>query len=93
MTFTITVLEASQDALKTKGGVANELVAEHNNGAVTNLITAVQPGATMSNVALFIDENRESLHPESSTKTWWLFCGPWCWVSPPERRCLCPFVV
>lgn len=79
VTFTITVLEASQDALKTKGGVANELVAEHNNGAVTNLITAVQPGATMSNVALFIDENRESLHPESSTKTWWLFCGPWCW--------------
>jgi hypothetical protein len=81
LTFTVSVLEAEQSALKTKRGVTNELVAEHANGAVTNLITAVQPGATMSNVALFIDENRASLQPASSTKTWWLFCGPWCWVS------------
>ena len=74
----MSVLASSEDALKTKGGVTNELVAERANGAGTSLITAVTPGAAMSNVALFIDANRASLKASAATEHWWWFCGPWC---------------
>ena len=77
----MTLLAASEDALKTKGGATNELVAERANGAGTPLITAVTPGAAMSNVALFIDANRASLKANAATEHWWWFCGPWC--GPP----------
>ena len=77
----MSVLASSEDALKTKGGVTNQLVAEGANGAGTPLITAVTPGATMSNVALFVDANRASLKANAATEHWWWFCGPWC--GPP----------
>lgn len=78
VSFNVSILQPNEDALKTKSGVANELVAERANGAGTPLITAVTPGAAMSNVALFIDANRVALKANAATETWWLFCGPWC---------------
>ena len=74
----MTLLEPNEDALKTKHGVTNELVVERANGAGTPLITAVTPGGTMSNVALFIDANRAALKANAATEHWWWFCGPWC---------------
>lgn len=71
VTFTVSVLLADENALKTARGVTNELVAEHANNVGTPLADAIQAGATWKDVALFIDENRESLAPMAETKTWW----------------------
>ena len=81
VSFRVTLLAASEGALKTKAGVTNGLAADHANGAGTPLITAVSPGGAMSNVALFIDANRASLKATAATEHWWWFCGPWC--GPP----------
>jgi len=80
VTFTIAVLPADESALKTARGVTNELVQEHANSVGTPLTDAIQAGATWSDVALFIDENRDSLKPMAETKTWWWWGGPgWGW--------------
>ena len=82
VSFRVTLLAPNEDALKTKAGVTNELLAERASGAGTPLITAVMPGAAMSNgVALFIDQNRAALKANAATEHWWWFCGPWC--GPP----------
>jgi hypothetical protein len=71
VTFTITVLPADESALKTAHGVTNELVLEHADNVGTPLTDAVQPGTVLNDVALFIDENRESLKPIAETKSHW----------------------
>lgn len=68
VTFSIAVLPADEAALKTARGVTNELVMEHANNVGTPLTEAVQPGAVWKDVALFIDQNRESLKPIAETK-------------------------
>ncbi len=71
VTFTIALLPAEESSLKTARGVTNELVQEHLNSVGTPLTEAIQPGATWTDVALFIDQNRDSLKPMAETKTWW----------------------
>ncbi|KAK9902652.1 hypothetical protein WJX75_001453 [Coccomyxa subellipsoidea] len=71
VTFDIAVLPADESALKTAHGVTNELVLEHADNVGTPLTDAVQPGTVLTDVALFIDENRESLKPIAETKSWW----------------------
>ena len=71
VTFTVAVLPANESALKTQRGVTNGLVMEHANGAGTPLVTAVAPGATLTNVALFIDSSKEALRPMAEEKDWW----------------------
>ncbi|EIE22627.1 hypothetical protein COCSUDRAFT_42290 [Coccomyxa subellipsoidea C-169] len=77
VTFSIAVLPADEAALKTARGVTNELVMEHANNVGTPLTEAVQPGAVWKDVALFIDQNRESLKPIAETKTWWWWGPGW----------------
>jgi hypothetical protein len=71
VTFNITVLPAQESSLKLSNGVANEIVMDNTNNVGTPLVTAVQPGAVWNNVALFIDENNDSLGPMAETKAWW----------------------
>ena len=68
VTFNIAVLPADEAALKTARGVTNELVMEHANNVGTPLTEAVQPSAVWKDVALFIDQNRDSLKPIAETK-------------------------
>lgn len=77
VTFTIAVVPAEEASLKTARGVTNELVQEHMNSVGTPLTEVIQPGATWSDVALFIDENRDSLKPMAETKTWWWWGPGW----------------
>lgn len=77
VTFTIALLPAEESSLKTARGVTNELVQEHMNSVGTPLTEAIQPGTTWTNVALFVDENRDSLKPMAETKTWWWWGPGW----------------
>jgi hypothetical protein len=80
VTFAISVVAPEEGALRTSRGVTNELVMEHTDNVGTPLVTSVQPGAVWNNVALFIDENQESLSPMAETKSWWWWGGPgWGW--------------
>jgi len=65
-------------SVKTSKGVANEVVEESATQA-NYLQTAVQPGATLSNVALFVDSNREAIKPIAQTKTFWWWGPHWGW--------------
>ncbi|BDA45795.1 hypothetical protein COCOBI_07-5820 [Coccomyxa sp. Obi] len=79
VTFNITVLETKQTALRTTKGVANELVAEALAGS-DMLMPLIEPGTVLTDVALFIDENKAALEPMAETKTWWWWWGPgWGW--------------
>ena len=50
------VAAVSRPGIKTKHGVANEAADDENM-----LLTDVQPGTALSDVALFIDYNRDSM--------------------------------
>ena len=50
------VAAISRPGIKTKHGVANEAADDENM-----LLTDVQPGTALSDVALFIDHNRDSM--------------------------------
>lgn len=82
--FTVALPE--QSALKLRGGVANGLVQEAANGARTPLVTSVQPGATLTSVALFIDSNKAALHSAAITEYW---CARFtCW-GMHQHACSC----
>lgn len=74
VTYNVTVLETDQAALRTSKGVANGLVADTNAGSEM-LISLIEPGTVLTDVALFIDENKASLEPMAETKVWWWW-GP-----------------
>lgn len=69
VTFNVIVLDDGS-AIKTSKGVANEELEESKNQA-GYLLTSVQPDTVLSDVALFIDVNSESVTPEATTKDWW----------------------
>ena len=69
VTFNVTVL-TDASAIKTSKGVANEEFEASANEA-GYLLTSVQPGTEMNDVALFIDVNNESVQPEATTKDWY----------------------
>ena len=77
VTFGVSVVTGDA-SVKTSKGVANEVVEESATQA-NYLQTAVQPGATLSNVALFVDSNREAIKPIAQTKTFWWWGPHWGW--------------
>lgn len=54
--------------MKLRGGIVNELVWEQAAGSGAPLVTAVQAGATLTNVALFVDSSKAALHPVAATE-------------------------
>lgn len=69
VTFNVAIL-TDATAIKTGKGVANEEFEASANEA-GYLLTSVQPGTEMYDVALFIDVNNESVQPEATTKDWY----------------------
>ena len=69
VTFNVAIL-TDASAIKTSKGVANEEFEASANEA-GYLLTSVQPGTEMYDVALFIDVNNESVQPEATTKDWY----------------------
>jgi hypothetical protein len=78
VTFGVSVVSNGNASIKTTKGVANEVVEEAATQA-NYLQTAVQPGATLSNIALFVDSNREAIKPIAQTKTFWWWGPHWGW--------------
>ena len=69
VTFDAAIL-SNASAIKTNKGVANEEF-EASTSDAGYLLTSVQPGTEMYDVALFIDVNNESVQPEATTKDWY----------------------
>ena len=65
------------------GGVTARAVDDRANGLADNLLAA-PPAAPLTDAALFIDVNSQSLGKEAATKFFgWLFGGPWGgWCAP-----------
>lgn len=77
--FNVTILEADESLIRASKGVVNELVAEATDGS-GQLLPYVLPGTVLTDVALFIDQNKLALQPMAETKTWWWWWGPgWGW--------------
>ena len=91
VTFTVAVLPAEESALKTHGGVTNGLVLDRANGVGTPLVTEVNPGAALTNVALFIDTSKAALTPLAEEKYWWCALAPLCAASCSPVVVLCAF--
>jgi hypothetical protein len=72
--FTVSVLPAEEAGLKLHRGVVNGLVQSAKSGNGASLVTSVTPGATLTDVALFIDSNKASMQPMASAEGWW---NPW----------------
>ena len=68
VTFNATVISNST-AIKTSKGVANaaEKQAETDN---TLMLTSVQAGTMLTDVALFVDSDSDALAPEAKTERW-----------------------
>lgn len=79
ITFKVAV-DTSNNSIKTIKGVANEVVAQAATQA-NYLQTAVQPGMVLTDVALFVDANKEDIKPLAQTKTFWWWGPGKC--SPP----------
>ncbi len=71
----MSVLPAEEAGLKLHRGVVNGLVWSQKNGNGAPLVTSVTPGATLTDVALFIDSNKASMKPAASTEDWWNHWG------------------
>ncbi len=70
VTFNATVITNGEAAIKTRKGVANGVV-EESITEVGLLLTNVQPGTKLSDVALFVDSDSMALGPDAQTKSWW----------------------
>lgn len=83
------VSSASAEELPTMGGVTARAVDDRANGLASNLLTA-PPAAPLTDAALFIDVNSQSLGKEAQTKFFgWLFGGPWGgWCAPRLPPCV-----
>ena len=68
VTFNATVIKDSS-AIKTSKGVANqaEKQAETDN---TLMLTIVQAGTMLTDVALFVDSDSNALAPDAKTERW-----------------------
>ena len=70
VTFNATVITNGEESIKTRKGVANGVVEESITEAGL-LLTNVQAGTQLSDVALFVDSDSMALGPEAQTKAWW----------------------
>lgn len=68
VTFDVGVV-SDKSAIKTSKGVANEEEDAASNQA-GYLLTAVQPDTVLTEVAIFIDVNSESVQPAATEKDW-----------------------
>lgn len=73
--FNVSVLPSEESALKMRDGVVNGLVHDAAAGMGTPLVTAITPGAALTNAALFIDSNKAALRPAASAERGW--CAAW----------------
>ena len=79
------VSSASAEELPTSGGVTARTVDDRANGLASNVLTA-PPSAPLTDAALFIDVNAQTLGKEAQTKfLGWLFGGPWGGWCAPRR--------
>ena len=69
VTFHVSVITDGEAAIKTRQGVANG-VEEDSATEPGMLLTNVQAGSKLSDVALFVDSNNMALGPQAHTK-WW----------------------
>ena len=74
LTFTIKALPSEQSSVKFGGGAVAAAVADASQGLGSQLITAISPGAQLTSVALFIDQNQQSLAKPAATEWGW---GGW----------------
>lgn len=74
LSFNYSVVQPQQGNVKFTGGAVAEVVADESANTGLPALTGVQEGASLMNVALFIDQNQGALHPAASTKDWW---RPW----------------
>lgn len=70
VTFNATVISNGETSIKTRKGVANGVV-EESITEVGMLLTNIQAGTMLSDVALFVDSNTKALGGQAQTKTWW----------------------
>ncbi|CAL5220321.1 g2312 [Coccomyxa viridis] len=69
VTFNVTVITNGETSIKTRKGVANNVVEE----SITEtdlLLTNVQAGTMLTDVALFVDSDSQALGEQAQTKYW-----------------------
>jgi len=77
----VAILNAdSADAVPYEGGATARLIDDKQNGLASSLLTSAA-GAPLTDAALFIDANSQTLGPDAQTK--FLFWGPWWGCAPP----------
>ena len=74
LTFTIKALPSAQSSVKFAGGAVSAAVADASQGLGAPLINAISPGAQLASVALFIDQNQQSLAKPAAAEWGW---GGW----------------
>ena len=57
--------------LPTAGGATHRLVEDAQNGVAAGVLTAPLAGKHLTNVALFIDQNKEALGTVAEVKWWY----------------------
>ena len=78
----VAILNAdSADAVPYEGGATARLIDDKQNGLASSLLTSAA-GAPLTDAALFIDANSQTLGPDAQTK--FLFWGPWGGCAPPR---------
>ena len=71
LTFTIKALPSAQSSVKFAGGAVSAAVADASQGLGAPLINAISPGAQLASVALFIDQNQQSLAKPAAAEWGW----------------------
>ena len=69
VTFNVSVITNGETSIKTRKGVANGVVEESTTEADL-LLTNVQAGTMLTDVALFVDSDSQALGGQAQTKYW-----------------------
>ena len=57
-------------------GAVSQVVKDEASNTGMQALTGVQDGAALYNVALFIDQNSATIHPQAAAEDWF---RPWGW--------------
>lgn len=69
--FNVSVIDPNVTELHLSNGVANQVAADYTSDTgLDTLITGVQPGNEFTDVALFIDVNKDSLDKMAHVEDW-----------------------
>ena len=74
VTFTYQIVQPAQSNVKFIGGAVSEVVKDEASNTGLQALTGVQDGASLYNVALFIDMNSAAIHPSAAAEDWF---RPW----------------